>query len=161
MSCVLKPWSRHREIVLVVDDDVEALQLSRDVILGVFPQLCLKELQSGEELISYLKGEHGFSDRMEFPYPCLVLLDLRMRGMHGFEVLAWLTTHPPHHRLPVVVLTGSGEVQVAQKSYALGARSFLTKPLRATEFKDLMDSLIKCEDHLGQGQPPADRPPEL
>jgi CheY-like chemotaxis protein len=93
-------------------------------------------LRSGEELICYLQGEHGYSDRTEFPYPNLILLDLRMPDMHGFHVLSWLREHPPHNVIPVVVLTASGEMMVAQQAYALGARSFLTKPIRVNDFKE-------------------------
>jgi two-component system, response regulator len=161
MDCVQKPMSQHLGTILIVDDDMEAAQATRHVIWGVCPQFNTKMLQSGEELISYLKGEHGFSDRMEFPYPGLVLFDLPMPGMHGFDVLAWLMTHPPHNRIPVVVLTVSGDVQIVQQSYALGARSFLRKPLKSTEFKDTMEAVSKCENWFGQGQPPGGRPPEL
>jgi CheY-like chemotaxis protein len=98
-------------------------------------------VSSGAEFICYVIGKNGFADRTDFPYPILVLLDLRMPNMHGFQVLSWLRDHPPHNLLPVVVLTASGEVQAAQYAYQLGARSFLTKPLRANEFKETMGKL--------------------
>jgi CheY-like chemotaxis protein len=61
-------------------------------------------------------------------------------------VLKWLADHPPHHGVPVVVLTGSGEMIVAQQAYALGARSFLTKPLNPTELRHMMDTIGNFED---------------
>jgi CheY-like chemotaxis protein len=67
--------------------------------------------------------------------------------MHGFSVLLWLRNHPPHNVIPVVVLTVSGEMLVAQYAYELGARSFLTKPLKAKEFKETMG---KLDDWLKQ-----------
>jgi CheY-like chemotaxis protein len=127
--------------VLIVDDDLEDIQFAKRVIAAVCPQLQARGLSSGAELICYLQGEHGFSDRTEFPYPMMILLDLRMPGMHGFDVLGWLRDHPPHNLIPVVVLTASGEVLVARQAYQLGARSFLTKPIAANEFKETMVSL--------------------
>ena len=132
---------RQTGTVLIVDDDADELRLTERVIAAVSPHLMIKGVRSGEEMIDYLEGERGFSDRATFPYPVLILLDLRMPGMHGFEVLAWLGHHPPHNEVPVVVLTGSGEMIVAQQAYALGARSFLTKPLNPTELKHMMDTI--------------------
>jgi CheY-like chemotaxis protein len=138
--------SRRTGTVLVVDDDEDELRLTQRVVAAVCPHLIIKSVRSGAELIKYVKGERGFSDRAEFPYPGLILLDLRMPGMHGFEVLMWLTTHPPHNGIPAVVLTGSGEVLVAQQAYALGARSFLSKPLKPAELQHMMDTLGQFEN---------------
>ena len=119
--------------VLVVDDDLDDAGLARRTIGKLFPQLGTRAVHSGEELISYLQGKNGFSDRTEFPYPVLLLLDLKMSGLDGFDVLLWLRDHPPHNFIPVIVLTGTGEMELAKRAYALGARSFLTKPLRVIE----------------------------
>jgi CheY-like chemotaxis protein len=81
--------------------------------------------------------------------------------MHGFEVLAWLTTHPPHNGVPVVVLTGSGEVVLAQLAHALGAHSFLTKPLNPTELKHMLDTIGNVENWRGQPRAPGAPVPKL
>ena len=57
--------------------------------------------------------------------------------MRGFDVLRWLRDHPPHNMLPVVVLTVSGESVVVQRAYELGARSFLTKPIKPDELREI------------------------
>jgi CheY-like chemotaxis protein len=146
MNHVETAGGRHPGTVLIVDDDGDELRLTQRVVAQVCPQLNIKGVRSGAELIDYVKGERGFSDRAEFPYPVLILLDLRMPEMHGFEVLLWLSTHPPHNGIPAVVLTGSGEVVLAQQAYALGARSFLTKPLNPTELKHTMDTMGHFEN---------------
>jgi len=116
--------------LLVVDDDADDVQLALRTIGKLFPEMTARAVRSGEALISYLQGENEFGNRADFPYPLLVLLDLKMPGLDGFDVLRWLRDHPPHHFIPVIVLTGVGEMQRAGRAYALGARSFLTKPLR-------------------------------
>lgn len=136
MQSVKKPESHPSGMVLIVDDEIEAIRLTQHAIADVFPKFRIQGLPSGEELISYLQGENKFANRTEFPYPILILLDLRMPGMHGFHVLGWLRDHPPHNSIPVFVLTASGEPLAAQYAYELGARSFLTKPLKASEFKE-------------------------
>ncbi len=127
--------------ILVVDDDVATTGIVRELIAAINPQLSTVSMKSGEELIVYLEGENRPSDRTKLPDPILVLLDLNMPGMHGFDVLAWLRSHPLANPLPVVVLTGSGEFELAQYVYALGARSLLTKPLRIKDFERIMRDL--------------------
>jgi CheY-like chemotaxis protein len=147
MNRELKSGNRQSGTVLIVDDRLDDLRFTQDVVAAACPEFCIKCVQSGEALIRYLKGEHEFSDRTDYPYPTLILLDLTMPGMHGFSVLLWLRNHPPHDNIPVVVLTVSGDVLVAQYAYEIGARSFLTKPLRADEFKETMG---KLDDWLKQ-----------
>ena len=162
MNHVETAASRQLGTILIVDDDADELLLTQLVVAEVCPCLAIKGVRSGAEMIDYVKGEGGFSDRSEFPYPVLILLDLRMPEMHGFEVLAWLTTHPPHHQVPVVVLTGAGEVVMAQQAYALGARSFLTKPLNPIELKHMMDTIGNFGDARAlPGAPvaPVQKPP--
>ena len=71
----------------------------------------------------------------------LVLLDLKMGELSGFDVLLWLRDHSPHNFLPVIVLTVSGEMGLVKRAYALGARSFLTKPLQAIELANAVGGL--------------------
>jgi two-component system response regulator len=145
MKSVATADCRHPGTVLIVDDELDDVRLTQRVVGAVCPQLSIKNVSSGAELIRYLQGEDEFSDRTEYPYPTLVLLDLKMPGMHGFDVLRWMGNHPPHNLVPVVVLTVSGEVPLAKYAYALGARSFLTKPLTTDEFRN---TIGKFEDAL-------------
>jgi CheY-like chemotaxis protein len=132
------PGDGRIETVVIVDDDEADIVLTRRVIEATWPQVRALAVKSGEALIRYLQGEDEFSDREKYPYPTFLLLDLKMPGMHGFDVLRWLTVHPPHNLVPVVVLTASGQVPMAHLAYQLGARSFLTKPLAASEFKNMI-----------------------
>ena len=134
---------RDKRSVLIVDDSHDDLRLAQHIVSATCPGACVHGVASADEMFSYLKGDHGYSDRVIYPYPKLILLDLSMPGMHGFEALKWLRSHPPHNAVPVVVLTVSGEMTLAQRSYELGASSFLTKPLKSS---DLKDTLAKFPD---------------
>jgi CheY-like chemotaxis protein len=138
--------------LLIVDDEPDDLRFAQAVITAACPNFCIRGVLSGRELIAYLEGEDGYSNRTKFPYPTLVLLDLRMPDLHGFKVLEWLRNNPPHHVLPVVVLTVSGEPMVAQRAYELGARSFLTKPIKAHDLAGIMAAL---DDWIKPHHPPA------
>jgi CheY-like chemotaxis protein len=130
-------------LVVIVDDNPDDVRLTELIIARCYPGLCIRAVHSGEELICYLEGGHGFSDRKQFPYPTTILLDLNMPRMNGFDVLQWLREHPPHNHIPTIVLTVPSEMQLVMKAYALGARSFLTKPLIAGEF---VSAILGFED---------------
>jgi CheY-like chemotaxis protein len=145
------PGDGRMETVVIVDDDEADIILTRRVIEATWPQVRTQAVKSGEALIRYLQGEDEFADREKYPYPTFLLLDLKMPGMHGFDVLRWLTLHPPHNLIPVVVLTASGQVSTAHLAYQLGARSFLTKPLAAGEFKNMIGKFEPRSEHRKQG----------
>jgi len=86
-------------------------------------------VRDGQEAIDYLTGVFPFSDRDRFPVPSLLLLDLKMPRVDGFDVLRWLRTQPNLAPLRVVVLTSSQDIRDVSKAYQLGANSFLVKPL--------------------------------
>jgi CheY-like chemotaxis protein len=95
----------------------------------------------GKECVDYLSGAGAFADRMIHPLPALLLLDLKMPQMDGFEVLAWLATRTDLKDLPAVVLSSSSSEADIQKACALGARDYLVKPHALPE-------LVKILHHL-------------
>lgn len=98
-------------------------------------------VRDGEEAINYLTGVFPFSDRERFPIPALLLLDLKMPRMDGFEVLAWLGTQPDFKDLPVVVLSSSPDDSDIQKARQLGARDYFIKPHALSDWVKILESL--------------------
>src|SRR5580765_6435282 len=91
--------------LLVVDDDTDSLTLLGLAIKRLPLRVRFATVQDGEEAVAYLNGEGQYSDREKFPFPRLILLDLKMPKMDGFAFLAWLRKQPAIGLLPVVVLT--------------------------------------------------------
>jgi CheY-like chemotaxis protein len=89
----------------------------------------------GQEAIDYLKGEAAYADRTRYPLPGLLLLDLKMPKVDGFDVLAWLKSRPELKELPVVVLSSSSREDDIQRARQLGAADYLVKP---ADFDDLL-----------------------
>lgn len=110
--------------VLIVDDEKNIrLVLSQSLeSLGLPMQTAV----NGEEALQKLQ-EYDFS---------LVLLDLKMPGMDGMEVLRWVRTHRP--QLPVVLVTAHGAVDTAVSAMKLGAVDFLQKPCSPVEIRELV-----------------------
>jgi CheY-like chemotaxis protein len=114
--------------VLLVEDDPNDVLLVR----RAFRRAGLPEpwaVGDGEQAVSYLSGEGGYADRAAHPLPALLLLDLKMPRMDGFEVLRWLRARTDGlRRLPVAVLTSSAENPDIHRAYDAGANSYLVKP---------------------------------
>jgi CheY-like chemotaxis protein len=129
--------------VVIVDDDASDAMLAESVIDELQPRFPAQILGSGEDLIAYLQGDDLYHDRSQYPYPGLVLLDLKMPKMNGLEVLQWLKDHPEHETIPIVVLSGCVDMagQVT-RAYQLGAHSFLPKPVQQQDIQSIL-SLLK------------------
>jgi CheY-like chemotaxis protein len=117
-----------RAILLVEDDKNDAffLQYAFESAGIPNPLICVED---GQKTMDYLAGMGPYADRARFPFPCLVLLDLKLPGKGGLEVLRWIQSRPELASLVVVVLTSSSEASDVNEAYRLGARSYLVKPL--------------------------------
>jgi CheY-like chemotaxis protein len=135
-------------VILIVDDRQDDFLLMRHGFHRAGLLNPLHWVSSGEEAIQYLNGSGRYSHRVEHPLPDLILLDLKMLGMDGFEVLTWIRRQPGIRILPVVVLTSSEQIQDVNHAYSLGANSFLVKPLDFMNYaelaKILRDFWLKC-----------------
>jgi two-component system response regulator len=96
----------------------------------------------GAEAISYLDGEGAFSDRNVHPFPDLIVLDLRMAGLGGLEVLRWLKEHPEYRRVPKVLLSGSSEDRDIEAADQLGGNTYFQKPGALGDYRELIHHLI-------------------
>jgi CheY-like chemotaxis protein len=131
-------------VILVVDDRSDDILL----ILRAFQKAGMKNpvqvVRRGAEALAYLSGEGRFANRAEFPLPILVLLDLKMPGMDGFEVLSWIRQQDGIRGLPVVVLTSSDDLADVNRAYQLGANSFFVKEL---DFQGTIDFSKLLKDY--------------
>jgi len=130
------------KIILLVEDDPNDILLIQRAFQKAGFHNSLKVVRNGDQAIEYLSGENAFSDRERFPLPFLVLLDLKMPGTDGFEVLAWTRNSASLKRLLVVVLTSSNLQADVDKAYELGANSYLVKPV---EFDDMVNLIQRFE----------------
>jgi CheY-like chemotaxis protein len=82
----------------------------------------------GQQAMDYLAGAGKYADRESFPVPAMILLDLKLPLVSGFEVLKWLRGQPGLADLPVVILTGSSEERDKQRARELGVSGYYVKP---------------------------------
>src|SRR5438309_1981675 len=117
-----------RATVLLAEDDLDDVLLTQIAFSKARLANPLQVVRDGEEAIAYLKGEGRFADRHQYPLPILLLLDLSMPKINGFEVLAWLRNQPRLKHLPVAVMTSSDHDPDAVRAFEVGADSYLNKP---------------------------------
>jgi CheY-like chemotaxis protein len=135
-----EPMSGIGSILVAEDDPTDAFFLQRAFAkAGV--SISLHFVRDGQEVIDYLRGEPPFADRVVYPLPQLLLLDLKMPRLNGFDVLGWLKQRPDLKRLPVVVFTSSREIADVNHAYDLGANSYLVKPHASEDLMALVERL--------------------
>ena len=122
-----------RAVILIADDSDDDIQIIRKAFEKAFVPNPFYAVKSGEEVLDYLQGRGRYAIRQEYPLPDLLLLDLKMPGMDGFEVLRWIRQQPSLSALRVVVLTSSDHIRDVNQAYQLGANSFMVKP---TDFEN-------------------------
>jgi CheY-like chemotaxis protein len=98
-------------------------------------------VRDGAEAVDYLSGKGRYADRTAHPFPALIVLDLKMPRMSGFDVLAWLAMQPELKEIPAVVLSSSSDESDMAKAGQLGAREYFVKP-------HSLDRLIKLAQEM-------------
>jgi len=138
-----------QQILLVEDNQDDSL-----LILRAFQRAGVKRrvqaVTTGMDAIAYLNGGPPFCDRAKHPLPSLVLLDIKLPGTDGFDVLRWIRRQWEFSHLCVVMLTSSDLIRDVNEAYHLGANSFLVKPLdfqNAAELARSLDTLLAKERH--------------
>ena len=127
----------HDRTILVADDNEGEVHLLRRAFAKVGSGATIQFVTDGEEAVAYLKGEHPYANRKLFPYPDLLLLDLKMPRMNGLEVLEAVRGHSLLKRLPVIVLTVSDRSKDIALALEAGANSVLVKPKSSKELLQL------------------------
>ncbi|MFN3240721.1 MAG: response regulator [Planctomycetota bacterium] len=126
------------ELVFVDDDDVELMLIER-YLRSSRVQNPLRTFSSGEALIEYLQAIAGQTDR----YPSLVLLDVRMPTMDGFEVVEAVRAMPAFTELPMVVMfSNSDRPADRERADQVGADGYVVKPSDGAEYVRFLDSLV-------------------
>lgn len=132
-----------QKIILMAEDDSDDRLLVTDALAACELENTIRFVADGEELMDYLLHRGKYLTPESAPRPTFILLDLNMPKKDGRQALAEIRGHPDLRRLPVVVFTTSKAETDVDKSYDLGANSFVVKPVA-------FDALVKIVGQLAQ-----------
>lgn len=90
----------------------------------------LVAVADGDEAIRYLSGRGRFADREAYPLPCVLITDIKMPKVNGFELLAWLRQQEQFRNLPAIAISSSCHEGDVIHAMELGAQEYFTKPAR-------------------------------
>jgi len=129
--------SRIAEILLVEDNEDDVF-LTREAFEAASLRVNLHHVGNGEKCLQFLRKQGPYADA---PAPDLILLDMNMPVMDGYEVLTAMVADDKLRHFPVVVLTTSYEASDIQKMYKLRCSSYITKPINFDNFVDAIGKL--------------------
>jgi CheY-like chemotaxis protein len=124
--------------ILLIEDNRMDIELTLDAFKEARIANIIQVANNGQEGLDYLFGRGEFADRQKYPLPHLILLDLKMPRVDGFEVLRQVKAAPILKRIPVIILTSSKEEGDRALSYDIGANSYLVKPVSFEGFAEVV-----------------------
>lgn len=138
---MVKPVSEQgrKAVVLMADDSADQVDLVREAFAQCNAQVDLHHAAGGEQALAFLRHEPSYENA---PRPDLLLLDIHMPRMDGYEVLTQVRADPAFHSLPVVVLSTSSEAADVRRMYALGCSSYMAKPVK---FERLVEAVRQID----------------
>lgn len=127
--------------ILYAEDDADDIFFMTRACKRVGLEKALRTVRSGSEAIDYLSGKGEYAMRELHPMPDLVMLDLKMPEVSGFDLLKWIRSAPALAKLPVVVISSSSQESDRERASLLGANSFIVKPGKVDDLVGLVADL--------------------
>ena len=128
-------------IVLLIEDDAGHRLLIKESLRagGIVNEIV--EVENGQEALDYLSRRSKYEDPARSPRPGLILLDVNLPKVNGFGVLEQIKADPVLRFIPVIMLTSTDSQTEINRSYQLGASSYIVKPVSFEGFQDRVKKL--------------------
>ncbi len=125
--------------ILLVEDN----QTDIDITLRAFKKAELKNnlffVSDGEEAVNYILRKGEFNDGEKYPKPDLILLDINLPKLNGFQVLEKIKAEEKFRMIPVIMLTSSNNEDDINKCYSLGCAGYIQKPINYERFLEMIN----------------------
>jgi two-component system, response regulator len=139
--------------ILIVDDSPLEVELTLRPIRELDPDRTIEVARDGEEALDFLFARGSFRHRSGMLPPRLILLELKLPRLDGFEVLRAVRTNSRTSTAPVVVLTSSDDPRELAQCYQLGANSCVQKPVRSDALRTVLQAVAHYWLSLNQAPP--------
>jgi len=130
---------RQRHVLVAEDMDGDYFMLRKAFMRTNLPH-SLHRVRDGLELLAYITGQPPYGNREQWPVPDLIILDILLPKLKGFESLEYLKKEIKV-RIPVVILSGSMIAPERQKALQLGAAHYFVKPVTFEEMSELVKTI--------------------
>ena len=138
----MQNFSNSSFTVLLVEDNLNDIFLVQRAFKRARISNPLQVVTDGEKAIDYLQGRGEYHDRNLHPLPKLIVMDIKMPGKSGFEILEWLKSREqPLHKIPIVIVSSSDDPDDINRAYDLGANAYMVKPMNFREVEHLFQSI--------------------
>ena len=127
--------------ILIVEDNPSHAELIQESIKESNVLNKVVWIDNGSEAVDYIRGDAEYHDRINYPSPCLILLDLKLPGKDGKEILEIIKSNESTRSIPVVMLTSSDQGRDVEECYRLGANSYITKPVGFGDFMEKVQTI--------------------
>ncbi len=127
--------------ILLVEDNRMDIELTLDAFREARLENEIQVLETAEAALDYILGKGDHADRSKHPLPDIVLLDIKLPGMNGIEMLKVLKQTPVVKRIPIILLTSSRDETDRIRGYDNGANSYLVKPVSFSGFLDVVKTV--------------------
>lgn len=128
------------DTILLVEDNEDDAFFMKQALKDAAIMNPLRHVEDGRQAIDYLAGNGKYADREQYPLPMVVFLDLKLPIRSGHQVLEWIRAQPEFKKLVVIVLTSSNEPVDLNRSYQLGANSYVVKPPTPEQLLELAEA---------------------
>ncbi|GJL62022.1 MAG: two-component system response regulator [Nitrospirales bacterium] len=136
--------STPQQPILLVEDSPEDYEITVRSLLAAGLSNPIKQCTNGDEALEYLHQRRKNANDSISPLPGMIFLDLNLPGTDGREVLAEIKQDVYLKVIPVIILTTSTDDRDIQACYALGANSYIPKPL---DFEGFMKAMSRLKDY--------------
>ncbi len=137
-------------IVLLAEDNADDAIFIKRAIRKAGAPVSLQHVENGEEAMSYLLGEGCYCDRERYPFPALIVTNMKMPRMNGLELLAWIKQQPSLKHLPVLVMSSSEDPDEMSQVAALGGSSYFVKTSSLDTLKEVVKHMMSFLPPLNQ-----------
>lgn len=134
--------------VLAVDDDSNDVVFLQRAFAKGCPDVPVHFVASGREALEYLSGAKPYANRKKYPLPTLLILDLKMPEINGFDIMQWVREQPGIKDMKIAVLSGSDLEADITKASRFGVVAYYVKPNNPDELVGIVKEL--CDKWASQ-----------
>jgi len=132
--------------VLLVEDNPDDAFFVKRAFASLALNNPLMSVEDGAQAIAYLRGQGKYADRKVYPVPGLVIADLSMPHLTGFDLIQWMREDSDTKRIPIIVLSASDLQRDVNRAYELGANAYMVKPTGYVALERLIRSIAEFCD---------------